>query len=268
MDERRLTFRPARDATPDLPLGVRAVGHYKVDPTWNIHHHKNHYQLYWCIVGRGRFILNAKEHVLRKDQIFLYRPGDLHDMQATCPLWEFRFISFDGAAAGAMIDALGIESRVRNARKCPHSLFEQLHATTPSPAPEAERQAATIAYDILQRATLPPLKPQDATIEKIKSTIEKSYADPFFGIEQLAEQFKIHRSTLYRQFRNHFNITPSQYLARLRINTALAKLTDSEKSLAQIAEESGYRDLSYFGKVINAATGYTPGELRKLNSTR
>lgn len=101
--DRRLTFRPSPDATPNLPLGVRAAGHYKVDPTWRIYHQKNHFQLYWGIAGKGRFIHNGKEFTLRKKQILLYMPGDLHDMQATCPLWEFRFVSFDGSAAGAII---------------------------------------------------------------------------------------------------------------------------------------------------------------------
>ncbi|MFW5864199.1 MAG: helix-turn-helix domain-containing protein [bacterium] len=101
-----------------------------------------------------------------------------------------------------------------------------------------------------------------------KRTIEASCTDPHFGIEQLADQFEMHRSTLYRQFKRQFNITPSQYLLRLRINVALDRLNSSNLSLVEIAESSGYRDPGYFGKVIQAATGYTPGQLRKRESDK
>ncbi|MBV9778588.1 MAG: helix-turn-helix domain-containing protein [Acidobacteriaceae bacterium] len=43
---------------------------------------------------------------------------------------------------------------------------------------------------------------------------------------------------------------------------ALEALTNTRKSLAEIASESGFSDQSHFGRVIKAHTGLTPRRFR------
>lgn len=262
MDSQRLTFRPAPDTTPRLPLGVRAVGHYRIGPPFHIFHVKHHFQLYWGIAGQGCFKLNGAEHILGENEVFLYQPGDMHDLRPLSDEWEFNFIAVDGGAAEAIITSLDLPSGIRPTGECPYALFEQLHALVPSPMPADERRASAIAFEILQRSTLrAPEESNEAVI--IKDGIDQNYRDADFGIEQIAIRLRIHRSTLYRRFMRHYGVKPSDYLSRRRIAHALELLRDSRIPLAEVARLSGYKDFSYFGRVIRRATGYTPGQLRR-----
>jgi len=54
----------------------------------------------------------------------------------------------------------------------------------------------------------------------------------------------------------------SNYLNRLRVEKAAAMLTETGKSLNEIAEQCGFEDQSWFSKVFKNFTGVSPGKYR------
>jgi len=260
--EYRLTFRPARESSGRLPLSARSVGHFVFDRDFSVQHgNRNHHQIYWCLGGEGVLRLNGEKHRLRRDQLFYYSDHDFHDLYSCSPEWHLRVMTFDGPAAGAMVEALEIRSEPRPLRECPHELFEQLHLLLPSHSLEDERKASLIAYDILLKATLPPL-PESDVPERMRQVIELYALDPTFGVEQVSEDLGVHRTTLFRNFKQVYGISPSAYLSRVRLNHALELIHTTDRTFSEIATESGFSDLSYFGKVVRRATGVSPSELR------
>lgn len=65
-------------------------------------------------------------------------------------------------------------------------------------------------------------------------------------------------------FRQELDITPSKYLALLRINTAKALLIDCSTKLEYIAHQIGYKNLSIFSKAFKRYTNYSPSEWRSI----
>jgi AraC-like DNA-binding protein len=66
-----------------------------------------------------------------------------------------------------------------------------------------------------------------------------------------------------RRFKRLYQMTPMQYILRVRINAACQALTSSGRSVAEIALACGFYDQSYFTKQFHKLLGQTPREYRE-----
>ena len=82
-------------------------------------------------------------------------------------------------------------------------------------------------------------------------------------IHQLAKQFGMSERNFSRRFQNATDLTPNQYLQNIRIETAQDLLQYSNLSIGEIAERTGFNDLSYFAKTFQKLRSITPSEYRK-----
>jgi two-component system response regulator YesN len=83
------------------------------------------------------------------------------------------------------------------------------------------------------------------------------------SLDDVARACHKNPSTLRKLFREQLGQTFSDYLNRVRVEQAIEKLKDPNRSLAEIAVEVGFYDQSHFGKVFRQVTGYTPALYRK-----
>ena len=60
----------------------------------------------------------------------------------------------------------------------------------------------------------------------------------------------------------------NEFLNSIRVEKAKELLSSSELSLSEIAQEIGYTDQSYFGKVFKTQTGYSPHTYRNRAKRR
>lgn len=79
----------------------------------------------------------------------------------------------------------------------------------------------------------------------------------------LADTVGVHPVTLARAFRRGFGCSMGQYLRRLRIERAAARLSDSDSPLAEIALAAGFADQSHFSNVFRRQTGMSPSAYRR-----
>lgn len=91
--------------------------------------------------------------------------------------------------------------------------------------------------------------------------IDENY-DRDISIQNLAELCSINSSYVGQLFRREIGETFSAYLTHFRLEKAVALLRETDKSIADVAAEVGYRDYFYFAKVFKKATGKTPSEFR------
>jgi Response regulator containing CheY-like receiver domain and AraC-type DNA-binding domain len=56
----------------------------------------------------------------------------------------------------------------------------------------------------------------------------------------------------------------SDYLQQTRIEYAKELLLNTDQSVSEVANASGYSNLSYFSSIFKKFTGSSPGEYRKL----
>jgi len=80
---------------------------------------------------------------------------------------------------------------------------------------------------------------------------------------QLAELAGMSLAQLERHFRHVFQLTPQQYLIKLRIEMAMRLLREAG-SIAGIGQRCGFSDQSAFARQFKATVGMTPSEYRNL----
>jgi AraC-like DNA-binding protein len=82
-------------------------------------------------------------------------------------------------------------------------------------------------------------------------------------IPDLARACRLSVSQLHRAFKEHFRQTPLQFVLKLRMQAACRLLRSSSLSIAEIADECGFRDQNYFARHFRKVVGQTPTGFRK-----
>lgn len=87
---------------------------------------------------------------------------------------------------------------------------------------------------------------------------------PELAVASLARSLGRHPVHLARQFRTVFGRAPSQVRQDDRTARAIDQIVRSSRSLADIAFDTGFADQAHMTRVLNGATGWTPGGLRRV----
>lgn len=101
-----------------------------------------------------------------------------------------------------------------------------------------------------------------AHVQKAVAYIADHYRLPL-TVRGIAEHCYITEEHLAYLFRRQLGITPSAYLTDLRLDHAVLLLENTQKTLTQIAEETGFSALRSFSTAFRRRFGVSPGEYRR-----
>lgn len=90
------------------------------------------------------------------------------------------------------------------------------------------------------------------------------FADQPVRVKQLALVADVHPVYLSQAFRASYGEPLGQFVRRIRVERAATALKETNKSLIQIAFESGFCDQSHFCRIFRNATGFAPREFRRI----
>ncbi len=82
------------------------------------------------------------------------------------------------------------------------------------------------------------------------------------SISKMAKRARCSPSRFSMIFRNHFGLSPHQYVMQMRIDHARDMLVNSELSMVQIATYCGFSDIHHFSKIFKQRTQATPSNYR------
>ncbi len=99
------------------------------------------------------------------------------------------------------------------------------------------------------------------TIDYIKLRFSESCR-----VEKLATMAGLSVNQFERRIKNIYQLTPSQFLTKTRIDTACDLLTSTRLTIAEIALRCGYCDQSALTRYFKQVTGMNPGEYRRFMS--
>ena len=100
-------------------------------------------------------------------------------------------------------------------------------------------------------------------LEKARDILEADFHDSI-SFARVAEAVDVHPVHLARVFRKHYDCTPGEYVRRLRIDFACRELSQSDRTLVEIALAAGFAHQAHFSRVFKAQTGMTPSAFRAL----
>jgi AraC-like DNA-binding protein len=268
-DTRRLAFRApgVLGREPNLPLAVRSAGDYDVDHDWREDTAAKWFlQLFWTVNGAGTFQAGRRTWRVGPGDIFTYEAGEPHRLRADGGRWHYRCITLDSPGARAVVNGFGL-TRWCHAGDCPDDLFDRVFQLLQEPTSAACREASIAAYALLEAASRSSRDNPTDTAAAIRQRLDQDFTDPDLGVETVAAALRLHRTTVRRAFLAAYGVGPSTYLARRRLQHALALLRTSARSVAEVAAAAGYRSAEYLARVVRQEFGVTPTAFRHTESS-
>lgn len=102
------------------------------------------------------------------------------------------------------------------------------------------------------------------TVKRMRSMIHEYYTTGI-TLDEIAERMHLTPEYVGTLFHKEVGVTFSAYIKNLRMSKAKELLCGSDLKLYEIADQVGYSDPKYFGKVFKEATGMLPNEYRKTH---
>ncbi len=99
-------------------------------------------------------------------------------------------------------------------------------------------------------------------MEQVTAHVLANYASRI-EMPYLAQLAHLSLSQFDRRFKRLFQMTPQQFLLRVRIHAACRRLVSGSDSVAQIAQQTGFYDQSYFTRQFQRQMGMTPAVYRR-----
>ena len=91
--------------------------------------------------------------------------------------------------------------------------------------------------------------------------LKKNYAYEI-TLSELAKLIPMSEGQFCRVFKQYMKMSPMQYLLRFRILQSCRLLQETDKKIGEIANLTGFNNISYFNKVFLKTIGCTPKEYR------
>ena len=105
---------------------------------------------------------------------------------------------------------------------------------------------------------LVPYQEMEAVLSHLLTQYEQK-----IDFHYLAQLASLSISQLDRRFKRLFQLTPQQFLLRVRVNAACQMLVSTDRPVSQIALRTGFYDQSYFTKHFRRQMGMTPTGYRR-----
>ncbi len=88
------------------------------------------------------------------------------------------------------------------------------------------------------------------------------YQEPL-NLKKLERLAGMSERSLFRHFQHTLGMSPNKYLHKVRIQKACELLTESQKSIGEIALLCGFCDSNHLAKIFHSVTGTTPFAFRR-----
>lgn len=107
-----------------------------------------------------------------------------------------------------------------------------------------------------------PAGPQAERLQRVLALVATGFDQPL-SIEQMAAAAHLSARSLQRFFLQHLGVSPSRYLARVRIAHACRLLVETGWPVALVAARAGYANVAHFNRQFRGEKNMTPAGFRK-----
>lgn len=85
------------------------------------------------------------------------------------------------------------------------------------------------------------------------------------SLADIAAQSHLSPNYFQRLFTRTFQVSPSSYIRKMRMEEAVRQLVYTDKTVKEIAYDTGYEDEAYFSRTFTKQNKVSPGKYRNLN---
>jgi AraC family transcriptional regulator, exoenzyme S synthesis regulatory protein ExsA len=162
-----------------------------------------------------------------------------------------------------MIVKMEINDRIRN---CYTTLIPYFHQPLPLPESILEMKFKELMYNIL-------INPANKPILSYINSLADGYDTPLWEMMEKNYMYDLKLSdyavltnrsvaSFKRDFKKYYGTSPGKWLTKKRLQRAKLFLETSEKSIGDIAFESGFKNISHFSRIFKENFGQSPATYR------
>ncbi|MBO2517355.1 MAG: hypothetical protein CW338_08810 [Clostridiales bacterium] len=250
-----------------IDLAVVECGYEKCESGHKWEGTKGFHVIHFILSGKGVFRIDGKEFSLSGGQGF-YAPPD----REVCYIadnddpWEYRWIGLTGTNAVIALNStvLPLQSvfTVRDvsvyANRLSNAYFYAM-----SDEPGNEYRMLSEIYSLLadlQHELTSVKNGNVSSAEYVKRCISliREFYNTDLTISEMCEKVFVSRSYLFRMFKLYYDMSPSEYLTRFRLEKAREIIQNEGQNIRNVGEMVGFVSPSYFAKRFREAYGMTP----------
>ncbi|MCL6633646.1 MAG: AraC family transcriptional regulator [Alicyclobacillus herbarius] len=250
-------------------------------------HKHSFFEVCYVVDGQGTYRDGEAIYDLRAGDLFLSRPGVLHQIRSRSGLFLV-FVAFEVNEEDSSsqwikrFDSLCQTNRIfiRDAGYSPSILvwaaMLKEAAGYRSASPELTLQFAHtllesfyFTFTELREGVALPVAPpvSNRIVRQAVRFIKDNLSQPL-RMDEVASYLHVSQRHLTRLFASELGMNYASYVQRERIQYAQKLLLYTDLSIKSIAEEAGFSSVHYFTRVFKKEVGEPPGRYRAMNSIR
>lgn len=285
-----------KHGTAQFPVGLHKLEYPEdTDVMFYVHWHQE-FEFLVLTEGKVLFTIEDRKYVMNPGDIVFINSNYLHMAKNICGgVCSFYAIDFSYHVLNEDIHSIFSKKFIRpilndkyvfpefmpvseDEDKCwQKDIRNYLHEIGECPEHELEpfelmiRSRILAIWDILDKNCVRSQKDNDIEsryserLEPVISYIKENYAYEI-TLGELAAILPMSEGQFSRVFKQTMKLSPIQYLMRYRILQSCKLLQDTEKKIGEIANLSGFNNISYFNRVFLNTIGCTPKEYRENSS--
>lgn len=225
----------------------------------------DHYIIHYVTKGKGTYTNGIQKYELEAGDAFLILPFQTVTYQADLEdPWYYYWVGFTGADAYQLITRCGMDENhlkftYRQDKRLEETLAKLAHIRLVSPSKEYMLlgllyQFISIAMEVAEKRKN---KPADEYYYQAIQYIRNHLSEPTLSVDEIAHALGLHRCYLYRIFHERTQTSIQTYISQLRLEKAQMLLIYSNTPIAQIAQNCGFANSSYFSSAYKKYFGHT-----------
>ena len=232
--------------------------------SWAPHFHKN-FELIYVASGNVLVTVNGQTEHLHEGDYALILSNQIHSLSTsgTSECWIAVFAEQFVPRFANYIDQLEGEHCAFRCGETVHALLQEQLLRSDCSIDMKKACFYAVCDEFVHAVPLRARKDRgDFLIGKIFDYVAKHYREPI-SLTAVAERFGYEYHYLSRLLRKEYRIHFPQLVGEYRITHAIRLLEETEKSVTEIAMESGFSNIRSFNHTFLSVTGQSPRDYRK-----
>lgn len=240
-------------------------------------HYHHFYELYYLESGQRYHLINDSLYEIEAGQFILLEPYVLHHSYGEEDVPFCRLLIYFREDEIISTELMQVIKGSSGAYKLPkdesrkfYQLINMIHTEVQAPQQfkdEYCRSLLNTMLIILFRNKRQRIKQaQKSMITDVISYINANYMSDL-SLKAISQHFYISPSYICRKFKFYTNSTLIEYINKTRISHAQQLLSSTNATITDISINTGFSNLSHFGRVFKEITGYTPSKWRKCRNS-
>ncbi len=249
-----------------VDFNVIQYGHEDCRPNYSIGNFvRSNHLIHYVHRGRGFYRMNGKEYALGPGDAFIIYPKDVTYYQADGQdPWEYSWVEFSGAAVEGYLRSADFsrEMPVVRGSSAGKAMLRLTETETLNPYELYCRLMEALAAFVTRSPQPGPMA--EDYVKYALNYIHTVHYHGAISVNDLSAYVGVNRSYLCRLFKEKLGVSPKQYIKTYRMNNAARLLAETNLSVGQIAQSSGYEDQLYFSTAFREFFGHSPSEHRRM----